>query len=467
MTEIVGQGMARGRSVHSARHPERSAPALSLLCLVALTATSSQPRLVVLIVILISGGISLANLLWVTRIQRVEFALAGLLAIFIGVPFTRLGQSPLLIATILAGALALVSSTARREWLTRPPRQAGLLLILLAWYVGVTALSPDPGVWIRSALLVVPVTAGFFLLGYGSAQDVRSLARTLLTLAMFQVLLSVVQLVAGLPALWAPAQRSELGIPLPLMNPFFGGVVRAQGTLGHPLPLGYLLMVSVAVFLSVLRPRLPAQGVVVVAHVTGLVLAGSRFSLVATLILCVVLWNDRDPGRRAVIGSALVIAALVYAQSRFASVDPVVRDVSTSGSYTHRVGAVSAAARLIFQQDGLSVLTGNGLGANPRLFNSGLLQADGFETVDNQYVQTLAHSGLVGLILLLAIFGSVILGAPTKLRPLLVASALNLAIFDALMWPSLALLTAVLWGCASSRLVVDAAAPPPDQPPIR
>lgn len=449
---IVRHGQtARARRARDDRYANRFLlPALSVLALLLLSGSSASPRLAILLVLGIVLCVTLANLLWVPIRSRVEVAAAGLLSVYIGVPFTRMGSESVLIALVLGGSV-VITATVGAQLVRGWPRNTVLLCGLLAWSIAVTLLSPDPSPLLRSALLAVPVACGFAVMGGASWDQLQSVSRVVAALAMTESLIAVAELALNVGPLWAPAQRTYLGLPGHLMNPFFGGVERAQGTLGHPLPLGYLLMVSLALCLSVLRLTPVAKSVVACVHLSGLAVAGSRYSFAASLVLLIVLWSPRTIARRALVTVCMAAALVVHLDSRQNFLAPMLESIQSSGSYTHRVGAAAASLRLLFGQGVVGTVAGNGLGSNQRLYASGLLQADGFEAIDNQYVQTLAQAGLIGLLLLVAFLLRVTVKGPPILRPVLTAAAVNLAIFDVLMWPSMALMSSVLWGAASSR----------------
>lgn len=108
-----------------------------------------------------------------------------------------------------------------------------------------------------------------------------------------------------------------------------------------------------------------------------------------------------------------------------------------SGSYTHRLGALESIPGLV-SRDWSDLLLGSGDGDAGRLFRLGILQDDGFEAVDNQFVLLLAEAGVIGMGLYLTVLlGPLVAQAtPNWLRVLLPTILAMSLIFDVLAWTS-------------------------------
>ena len=367
-------------------------------------------------------------------------AAGGVLTVLVAVPFTRIPSAGELIVCIavVSAALCVLGLRGAR---VRVPRAVlvlgGALLVLLA---AVTAVSPDRYGLLRFAPLVLAVVPVVLLVGGASAPVRLRVLRLAVLLAVAESALAVVEPLIGAPQLWAPAKITAAGVAKTLPNPLLPELVRAQGTTGHPLVLGVLLVAAVALLVrnaAALPARLRVTAGVLLG--LGLLASGSRNSIliaVALVVLFVPRWR-RDRRTVAILAGAavvLVVAAVVAT--------PLLEPVLASGSATHRLGALDAVPGLLAQPPA-QLLLGNGWASSGRMFGAGLLQDDGLQAVDDQFVLLLSQGGLVALVLFVALLVVAAMRARREASPLLIAVVVTCCFFDVLAWPLAAAVTAL------------------------
>ncbi|GAB3611527.1 hypothetical protein GCM10027414_36530 [Humibacter ginsengiterrae] len=97
------------------------------------------------------------------------------------------------------------------------------------------------------------------------------------------------------------------------------------------------------------------------------------------------------------------------------------------------------------------VLFGNGWGTNAALYSSNLFGQNTFYAIDNEWVTILAQAGLVGAVLLAALFPLVMLRGRTAYVPLLIAVLAMFFSFDVLLWAAPALVVGLIVSEESRR----------------
>lgn len=330
-----------------------------------------------------------------------------------------------------------------------------LPLLLVAAYLLVTTLAtlrtPVPG---AGAALFTHAAIGVLFLLFGCAAggpERRRLTAALIVLAVAQAFYAVFETVTNAAPLWAGAavDVSE-GPPTRLASELIPGLLRAQGTLGHPLPLALLLLVAIGLVLRYPFARRWARPVLLVALFTGVAVSGSRSALVVGVLLLLF-----APGRDRWVAAArgvylAAVSVAVAAVSGLLTTDSGVGQAfSESGSFTHRAGALAAIERLLTRQDDVTVLIGNGWRSAQRVFDSGLLQQDRFFAVDNQWVTLLVTAGLAGVAVFAALTVVTIVRAGADLRPAVVALFATFFVYDLLLWPGSWALLALFIGLAA------------------
>lgn len=280
-------------------------------------------------------------------------------------------------------------------------------------------------------------------------EDVRTFMFGIFGLAVFEVILGVIELQTGRGPLWALVGRTE---GPGLRNTFLGsGDFRVLGSLGHPIIYGMIacivILFAVDMSLALARRWRIVFGLV---GVTMLVLSGTRSAVVALSVTLVYLFIviARSAVTRlrnafiALIGTAFTV--LLF-PGLLSALDDSTDYLVNSGSYTHRQGAIEAIPRLLAQEDPLRWLFGTGFNSLSRAYAEGLLQNDGLDVPDNQVVTSLVTTGVIGLLAVVGLFVNAIVRGSRAFTPSLVLVAIMFFSFDALVWPVALLLITVFW----------------------
>ncbi|MCD4533150.1 hypothetical protein LRP67_03535 [Nocardioides sp. cx-169] len=372
-------------------------------------------------------------------------------SLFVLVPTTALDpDNPARDVVPIAAVLVLLAA-----WFTRRDTLARVDLALLAALLVCWGLFIDPeiraevtGMAVRIALLVAVVLVA----GTTNASERLLVARSVVVLAMVQLLIVPVELLLlPEPLYGSPAAIGSFGEVLPELvpaNALFGDAIsRAQGTLGHPLPLALLAWSGMVLVLvnAVKRPiheRAVAFGVLAAV----LVFSGSRSAILGAFAVTIVVVGARWRQRRPSISpfafktalAALVCAGLVVIGTAHSQVAALL----DSGSWTHRVGAFGSIESLL-NRPWREVLVGGGFGSSSDYYERGMLQTDGLRAVDNMYVLLLAEAGLLGVASVLLLFAWALLRGDLLNRSLVVVVAGMSIVLDTLAWQSSMIVFAV------------------------
>jgi hypothetical protein len=388
-----------------------------------------------------------------------RFCAAASLLLALCVPVTRLAVDSAALRLIVPAALlfltaliVMVGRGIRLGWV------GGLGVVYLA--AGLLIALTNPA---SNAMLLYSLTAVVLVCGLVQG-NVLARTGTLPWLTGFFVGFAV--LVAGYAIaeallawqpLWRGGRIMPDGMSVALSNPLAPGMFRAQAVFAHPLPLALILVVALY-----LRLKTPSRSkfwsfLSVLTLLGGIAASGSRNALVIAAMVLVLVWAQRLRAMRvpvilaAVVGG--VVAILLFLDS----------DITGTGSFTHRIGALEAVGRLLTMRTGTTVLFGSGEASLPTLYSNGLLQSDGLAAVDNQLVYQLATTGVVGAVLIAAIGIIAFRRASTTLRGVLLILLLSGLIFDLLAWPATAYLAWLVVGAAVATPTV--ATPSGDERP--
>jgi hypothetical protein len=212
---------------------------------------------------------------------------------------------------------------------------------------------------------------------------------------------------------------------------------RAQGTLGYPIPFAAFLTVGlfVALLSGVIRSRL-AIAAAVVLILSGIVLSGTRSAAVAlavglgtwcvSLIISSIVHKKKLPGLTWAITATVLVGAGVAA---FLARAVLIGDFSL----LHR-GAVIDTAWGLRDLPLPRLLFGSGYNTSGKLFDEGILTTGGLQTIDNALISQVIASGLVGLVLLLAILALAITRADIVTRSVVTAIVAFFFFFDVMAW---------------------------------
>jgi hypothetical protein len=447
-----------------ARDPEppRSRPWLlpvaavvALLCFVA--AAGSTPASIACVVLVTAGVLT-----GCARSTRPDLphdlALGGLLTVTVAFPFAQIGHDTVTSYAVVLSSLCMLGAALLRQPLTALPRCWQLVLALFL-VLGVSSVfSPDEGAVKQLVVIAAAGLPAFLLAGGRQGRRLATVASVVVALAAAESVLAVCEPFLVPLHLW-PAELGLTGEPAPVLaNSLLPGLERSEGTLAHPLPLGLLIVLALALLVRVL-PDVPLwlRRALTVLLLAGLVFSGDRNALLTAVGVLVL--GARTSAPRLLTGAAVVGGAVLLLVDLRVLTAGLLDEFFQSGSYLHRLQAYRYVARLAYTQSPDHVFFGNGYASTPRMFTNGRLYDDGLHVVDNQFVLVQSQGGLICLLLLLAVVAAAALRCPPVLRPTLAAAVVVMLIFDVFLWPSATALTLLVLGAALG------AQPPPAPTP--
>lgn len=438
------------------RSAEWLGPLLSLLILGGITLLQSTGA-ALLVVGLVASGVVATNVRNATGANPRVLALTVNLAIFVAFPFGQLPHDRLTSYVVVLATAAIAASALLREPVGAGSRGRWYVIILFGLLGLSSVVSPDVGAVKQLATSGVAAVPCFLLAGGLNSADLRNISRTLVTLAVAESVLAGLEPWFFPQHLWLPAQVDANGNLVPLYNPFVSSLERAQGTLGHPLQLGFLLVLALALLIRVLHDvNLRVRWSVTVLLIIGLLFTGDRSALIAALALILV--DRRLSVARLLAGCGVLLLALGVLIDLGMINSSVLTSLSGSGSWLHRTAAYSAITRLAYTQAPSHIFFGNGFASTQRMFDKGRLQTDGFRAVDNQFVLIQSQGGVICLLVFVAILVMALLHANAQLRSATTLVVLTMFIFDAVNWTSASALTFLVLGAAMSRSSSDTTA---------
>ena len=265
--------------------------------------------------------------------------------------------------------------------------------------------------------------------------EIHSIARIVLLLAWIQLIYAFLEAYLNVEAPWGylgMVRASTVGV-----NPLLPGLPgRALGTLSQPIPLATLEAVAFAFLLAMPR-LLPAiaRFVSMGGFLFGIFLSGTRSALLAVSICVLFEFMFRGPGWskpfRGVVSILLPTVAIACVGPAGL---PFFNGLAGSFSASHRLGAYASVGRLLGRST-KEALLGSGYGSLRLVFEAGFLQSDGVEAVDSQLVYTLAVSGLLGVLLLIAFLWLGVRRSHPDFRAALVVLLVMMFSFDLMAWP--------------------------------
>jgi hypothetical protein len=298
--------------------------------------------------------------------------------------------------------LLLVIAVARSGGITKSGNP--MFIVLCGWWgfiaIGVFAngsYSPQ-----ATAGFIITVLTMVFVASRLNREEVRIVLLGFLLVGGFEVAWGLVDVITNATPLWG--YRGDLVRE----NPLFGDAIpRAQGTMAQPIVYGTLMGVvgliawSNAIIQLKPRWRLAALGV----GAAGIVLSGTRsviLAVVIAIILHILLRKSLGRWLRNVLlagALATVVAVLGF------GIGDKINELVTSGSWLHRLGSLQAIPALLDRPEG-EALWGTGWGGQDSLFDKGYIALTyGLKVVDNYFVYVLGTSGIIGVVLMLAMCG--------------------------------------------------------------
>ena len=365
---------------------------------------------------------------------------------------TKLVGSWGLVATVAVVVSAAVVLSKRR------PVFAPVMILALAGYCSSTILStwlaPDAGGVRR---LVVSLSCGLAVYAMASccsAFERLFVIRALVALSVVESYLGLTEILGWLSPVWGYDRIGWNGLERPYESELFEGQIRATGTLGHPLLLAFLMVVSIALIVGV-RPFKSSliTGFCVASCFMGIVVASSRSGILIAAVLLA--FSARSVVTRLWVGCVFgIVLAVLFKFGDLASI-PALQRFGSSNSVAHRSSSVGALGSLLQDQGFVPTVLGNGFISARRLYENGTLPyAGGFYAIDNQFVSILVVSGLIGLACVVALFGWCLLRGGGPYRWSVGAILAQFFTFEVLMWPSSLAITLVILvfaGLSASR----------------
>lgn len=388
----------------------------------------------------------------------VRFCFAMSLAVVLTVPVTRIDPSLVWLRALVPISLILLTVVAIA--LGGRPRtgRLGLPLALFIAFTGLVAFFAENEasalIWgLGVAVLLTAVFQGALLIQEGQRDwALKAILFAGVALAAY----GIAEYVWDLEPLWRGAVILSDGQSYPLSHPFNSEASRSQATFGHPLPFALVLIVALYLLLKMPGGRALPRLAMFAVIVAGIASTGSRNAMVLAAMVLILVWANGLKALRVPVYLATVVGGT------FALLGFLGSDVTETGSFTHRLGALESLETLLTQQQAVPLWFGNSEGGLPALFQSGLLVTDGLEAVDNQFVYLIAAQGILGTALVAIIAVTSWSSAPRTIRGVLLIFAAECLIFDLLGWASTAFVAWLIVGLSSRSGAVP---PTADQKP--
>ncbi|MGZ8176966.1 hypothetical protein ACXVUM_03480 [Williamsia sp. SKLECPSW1] len=317
-----------------------------------------------------------------------------------------------------------------------------------------TGLNPESSAraWFFFALVVfvlVPTVAA------ASREDMTTMYAGGVTLVAVELALSLYEeFVTRTPLYVIGSLRDPLdpeAVPAFLQSTLFEDAVRVTGTLGHPLPLSFLMVVMFAITVA-FADRIPVavRRSMYVACLGALLLASARSALIAVVLVAVIAGLARRTVPTLIAAVFGVVAYVLIGGETIAGwlgVDAL----EASGSFTHRSGVLSALPALLDRDLG-PLIVGTGYDQQKGVIET--FVGTSFSAVDNQFVGYLITGGLVAFVALIVALLVAAVQSQRMRLPLLAVVVMFFS-FDALSWLAPLSLVAVIIGLAANPATDD------------
>lgn len=322
-----------------------------------------------------------------------------------------------------------------------------LVAAIIGWWGMVVLVVALTGSYSLQALTlqVAFIATMVWSISRATSRDVSWLVTAIVVIAAAQTLLGIAEVFAGVEPLWG--YRSGLRRE----NPFQTDLVRAQGTMGHPIVYGYLQ--GLAVVLAWANPfrmphwaRLPLLGLTVV----GLGLSGTRSAVLAAAVAIVAHIVLRIEAFRLLRGLFLLGAAAALVLVLDFGLTQLVLDTIDSGSWVHRLGSLQAVPALL-HRPGWELWWGSGYGSERELFSRGyIVLTYGLPVVDNFFVYLLGTTGIMGVSLMIALLLFAFVRGQRYVKAAVIYVTGMFFSFDTTVWFSSGVLLFVVLGLAAA-----------------
>ncbi|PQZ87729.1 hypothetical protein CQ018_17440 [Arthrobacter sp. MYb227] len=217
--------------------------------------------------------------------------------------------------------------------------------------------------------------------------------------------------------------------------------VRAMASTGYSITLGIVAgILLIIVCTEWTRARIFSILLALCAGLFVVFAAGSRTATIGLLIV-LLFWVLKMRGwKRIVLAPIVATGAIAFVAPRgISSLNALGIDENTanSESFAHRAGVLKSVSGLM-QRDIGNVLFGGGDGAARTAFTSGLVAGvEGITVFDNQYLRTLAVSGIIGLVLLIITIISLLVRGNKYQKSLIIFFAISMTTYDIFTWTSI------------------------------
>lgn len=380
---------------------------------------------------------------------RTQLCLTTMVALVVALPINRVPgvtTLSLLIFLLVVGALTAAGLHGASRASLEGKILAGLFLGLM---VLSTVVAGSTSGIIKLALSVAPAAGAFLLSVRLDFRARREVSVVVVVLACALSLLAIAEPLAFPQHLYPAAVDATTQLPDSTQgdNTLLGGL-RSQVTFGHPLPFGFFLVIALGLLLRVVRPPALVRWPIIALFGVAMVFAGSRNSLLLGIVLVLLFGAARLTAFRLLWGGLLGSIAVLLALLTERIPVEFFAEFLGSGSYTHRLAVIDAFGQLLTRQSIRDVGLGNGAGSLPSLYAQGLLQTDGFNVVDNQFVSALAQGGLIAMVALAALLIRPLCVRDPYWRAAVLVVLTNCMIYDWFGWPSSATVAFFVLGCA-------------------
>ncbi|MFF2316484.1 O-antigen ligase family protein [Arthrobacter sp. NPDC058097] len=354
------------------------------------------------------------------------------------------------VAPLLAGLLIFAGSLPYLQRF-RVPSSAILVGLLVAVYVAASAASGVTDNFVKSLSIGFLWFVAFLVAANVEPNEKSRFFKLVLVAAVLELAIAVGETLIGLPSIRSMVAATQDGIYTVRPNTILGAWTnRAQGTIGYPIPLAHFFALGLAIVvfahlgLSIFNRWLAA-----ILLFAGILLTGTRSGVAAALAsLAAGLLVSRRGEQSKLRIWLLVLLATAALLGVLILMDQ--ENLSTDGSFTHRVGVLTSIGEIV-RLPAERVLFGSGLNSHESLFELGYLGTSGTFAVDNGFITLLIYTGVVGLVSFLVVTGRALgHGTPDEVS-VLVGSLTFSMTYDFINWHLHAALFFAMAGLTFSR----------------
>lgn len=241
----------------------------------------------------------------------------------------------------------------------------------------------------------------------------------------------------------AAVDRGHLDRP----NELIGfGLIRAEGTLGYPIPLAHFLCICLFLALldGIIRTRY-LKVLVVGLLLVGIAMTGTRTSVIAVVLgvgVILVGLTRKQP-------AALSLAILTFVLGAWSALQ-LQEQGSKTESFTHRFDMMQQFVGVFSRVPLVQLAIGWGQGSHEKVFESGYLSTTSTMAPDNGYMMVFIEGGMIGLASLALLILHLFRSGSFRWAPVTLTSVVFLAFYDGLSWTFISFVFFMLAGAASA-----------------